>query len=59
MKPNIAQPLADMAENFDQIIEATAGYRARCEAAGFSPTAAEQLALDFHRLLFAQITAKK
>jgi hypothetical protein len=32
-------------------IEATAAYKAKLEAAGFSPTAAETMALDFHRAL--------
>lgn len=32
-------------------IEATSAYKAKLEAAGFSPTAAETMALDFHRAL--------
>jgi hypothetical protein len=35
------------------IIEAVQGHRAQLEAAGFSPTAAELMAVDFYRSLLA------
>lgn len=35
----------------EPMAEAAAGYRAKLEAAGFSPTAAEAMAVDFHRTL--------
>lgn len=35
------------------LLEFVAGYRAECEAKGFSPTAAEVMALEFHKHLIA------
>ena len=46
----------DLAEAFAPVIEATAGHRAQLEAAGFSPTAAELMSIDFHRSLMTGIT---
>jgi hypothetical protein len=36
-------------------LDAVVGYRAQCEAAGFSPTAAEAMAEEFHRHLLAML----
>jgi hypothetical protein len=36
------------------MVDAVAGHRAKLEAAGFSPTAAEMMAIDFHRGLINQ-----
>lgn len=40
--------LMEAMEKITQVIEMTSGYRSKCEAAGFSPSASEQMALDFH-----------
>jgi hypothetical protein len=50
---NLALALGQFAEAVGPILEATAGYRANCLTAGFSETAAEVMAMDFHRMLFA------
>ena len=49
--------LMGMAGIWDPAIEASAGYAAKLEAAGFSRPAAEQMAVDFHRDLIAGIMA--
>lgn len=39
---------------FDEVkklLELVTGYRAECEAKGFSPTAAEVMAMDLHKAL--------
>ncbi len=36
-------------------IDMTAGYRARCMAAGFTAVSAEAMAVDFHRSLIAKV----
>ncbi len=33
------------------VLEAMTGYRNQCEALGFSPTAAEQMAVSMHTLM--------
>lgn len=38
-------------EEAAKLIEFAAGYRAQCEAAGFSPELSAQMAADFHREL--------
>jgi hypothetical protein len=38
-----------------KVIELCAGYRARCEAAGFTVPAAEQMALQLHANLMAEM----
>lgn len=43
-------------ETITQVVDMTAGYRARCEAAGFSPSAAENMAMDFHQYIMTLIT---
>lgn len=51
----LAEGIATMREMLAPIDEATAGYRKQLEAAGWSPTAAETMALQFHALLMAQL----
>ena len=48
------QELADLMDGIAGVAEAVAGFRAQMEAAGFSPTAAEMMAVDFHRAIWAQ-----
>lgn len=43
-----ARDLALAAQLCDPIIEAVAGYRAKCTDAGFAPDAAERMATDYH-----------
>lgn len=45
------QEIATMMDSMDQVLEVVNGYRAKLEAAGYSPTAAEVMAMDFHRLI--------
>lgn len=35
------------------LLDAVDGYRAECAERGYSPTAAEAMAMDFHRVLIA------
>lgn len=46
-----AQQLADMQEGFAAIIERTTAYRAALLDQDYSPTAAEQMTVEFHALL--------
>lgn len=59
MEPNATDPLAEplmvMLDQFERILDATSGYRARCLQAGFSEKAAEVLALEFHQILITSI----
>jgi hypothetical protein len=40
--------LATLAEAFEQLIELSAGHKEKCIARGFSPEAAEHMAVAFH-----------
>lgn len=59
----VASVFANISQLMRVPLEATVGYRAQCEAAGFSPTAAEAMAEEFHGLamkwLFEQTTGSK
>ena len=55
--PSPAQALMEMLEVTSQFVEAAAGHRKVCEDAGFSPTAAEQMAVEFYRVLMSMSTA--
>jgi hypothetical protein len=43
--------LMEAVEQVSTFIEATQSYREKCLAAGFTEAAAEQMALDFHRMV--------
>lgn len=43
-----------MMENVKQIPSAMASYKKACEEAGFSPEAAEHMAVDYHAMLMTQ-----
>lgn len=59
-----AQPVADpgklaadliaLIEGLGQLVEAVVGCRKKCEDAGFSPTAAEAMAVELHRHMLNQ-----
>jgi hypothetical protein len=51
----IAQAVAQLREVLAPIDEAAAGYRKQLEEQGWSPTAAETMALSFHTMILAQI----
>lgn len=42
---------ASMMPIFQSLIDATKGYKARCEAAGFPTVVCDQMALQFHSFL--------
>lgn len=50
---DLANGIAQLREILAPIDEAATGYRAHLEKQGWSPTAAETIALDFHRALMA------
>lgn len=52
---DLAAELARMNDLLLPIVEAVAGYKQTCIGAGFSPAVAEQMALDYHRMMLAQI----
>jgi hypothetical protein len=47
----MAKAMAQVADGLTAIIEVASGHRRRAEEAGFSPTAAEQMALQAHHAL--------
>ena len=51
----IAQGVAQLRECMAPIDEAVTGYRQQLQEAGWSPTAAEQMAVEFHRMLMIQV----
>ena len=52
--------LAVVADGLAAIIEVCAGHRTKCETAGFSPTAAEHMAIVVHdELVSGVFTPKK
>jgi hypothetical protein len=51
----LATAFAGMSEILLTALEASTGYRRQCEEAGFSPTAAELMAIDFHKTLLQMI----
>lgn len=46
-----SDPFMEVLDALKRILELVTGYRAECEAKGFSPTAAELMAVEFHRHL--------
>lgn len=44
----LAQIVANFSEMSTVILEAASGYRAKCVEAGYSPTAAEQMSVQYH-----------
>lgn len=52
---NVGLGAANLRQMVEPIAEAAAGYRRKLEADGWSPTAAETIALSFHDVLMAQM----
>lgn len=50
----VAAEMAKVSDLMAPALEAVVGYRAQCEAAGFSPTVAEFMALQYHAALLRQ-----
>lgn len=55
----LAEALADLRERLAPLDEAALGYRRQLEEQGWSPTAAEQMALAFHTILLGYLRAPK
>ena len=55
MTAALAEALLKMSEVLAPVMEAVDGYRAEAERRGYSPTAAEAMALEFHGLVLAQM----
>ena len=53
---DFATAIAQMRDILAPIDEAVLGYRKQLEEEGWSPTAAETMALEFHRMLMANAT---
>ncbi len=51
----LTEGLMQIREVTAPILEATDGYRQACIEHGYSPTAAEQMAMDYHRQLVATV----
>ncbi len=51
--PHPAEALIGFIDSIGQLVEAVAGYRKKCEEAGFSPTAAEAMSVELHRHMIA------
>lgn len=52
-----AEDLAQTLDGIKQVLEAVDLYRDECLRHGYSPTAAEEMALGFHRMLLAKVAA--
>lgn len=55
MANHLAEAIAGIKQVLAPIDEATIGYRKQLEEAGWSPTAAEHMALEFHRMLMSSV----
>ncbi|GGK61343.1 hypothetical protein Sme01_03040 [Sphaerisporangium melleum] len=53
----LAQAVAQMREMLAPLDEATLGYRRQLEETGWSPEAAEEMALSFHRMAIGQMAS--
>ncbi len=53
-RQQLTEGMLTLQETYVACVESAAGYRARALAAGFSETAAEQMALAYHQLLIQQ-----
>lgn len=55
MAAMLAKHMADTLEAAAPIAEASTGYRAQLEAAGYSPTIAEHIAAQFHMMMLTRL----
>lgn len=53
----VLSALAVLADGLTRLLEISQGHRAQAEQMGFSPTAAEQMALDCHAALMQLLVA--
>ncbi len=59
MMHELATGIARLREVMAPLDEAVAGYRKQLEEQGWSPTVAEAMAPEFHRVLMANIGGKR
>lgn len=52
---NLTESMTQMMESLSIIVDAVVGHRAKLEAAGFSPTIAEQMAANLHMQIVVRI----
>ncbi len=52
---NLRTTSMDLLEMMSVVLEAVDGYKAKCEEHGYSPTAAEGMAEQFHMHMLAKI----
>lgn len=53
--PNPAEAMLQVMDGMKTVLETIAGYRKQCEEQGFSPTAAEVMALELHQAMLQSI----
>jgi len=53
----LTEALVNMSQLIGPMLEASCGYRQQAEAAGFSPTAAEEMAVRYHAFVWAALAA--
>jgi len=53
----LAEALVNMSQLIGPMVEASCGYRQQAEAAGFSPSAAEEMAVQYHAFVWAALAA--
>lgn len=56
---DLVQGMATAIDTLTVVLEAVAGYRDRCVSMDFSTDAAEQMAVDLHRMMLSQMGAAK
>lgn len=56
--PNPLEAWAELADTLQNAVDLSSGQRAKLEAAGFSPTAAELAATHLHNAIITMIFAK-
>jgi hypothetical protein len=51
--------LLEMSDNMAALLDAIDGYRKQLEERGYSPTASEQMAIEYHRHLLAAVFQRR
>lgn len=54
-KPLFAEAMHELLDNMAQLLDTVDGYRQQCLTRGYSETAAEMMAMEFHRQLVANV----
>ena len=57
--PTPTEALHQMMEGMHAVLDAVDGYRAECLRRGYNETAAEVMAMDFHRMMLNQMSGAK